>query len=67
MGLTMQEKKKLTVETAKKYFAARKKEKGMILDVFISQTGYNRKYAIFVLGRTAELKTVNYNSRQKNA
>ena len=65
MGLTMQEKKKLTVETAKKYFVARKKEKGMILDVFISQTGYNRKYAIFVLGRTAELKTVNYNSRQK--
>ena len=29
MGLTMKEKKKLTVETAKKYFAARKKEKGI--------------------------------------
>ena len=65
MGLTMQEKKKLTVETAKKYCTARKKKKGMILDVFISQTGYNRKYAIYVLGKTAEVRIVNYNDCQK--
>ena len=65
MGLTMQEKKKLTVETAKKYCTARKKKKGMILDVFISQTGYNRKYAIYVLGKTAEVRTVNFNNSPK--
>ena len=65
MGLTMQEKKKLTVETAKKYCAAGKKEKGTILNVFISQTGYNRKYAIYVLGRTAEIRTVNFNNSSK--
>lgn len=62
MGLTMKEKKKLTVETAKKYCVAKKKEKSVILDVFISQTGYNRKYAISVLGSTAELRTVNFNN-----
>ena len=65
MGLTMQEKKKLTVETAKKYCAAGKKEKGTILNVFISQTGYNRKYAIYVLGRTAEIRIVNFNNSSK--
>ena len=62
MGLTMREKKKLTVETAKKYCAAGKKERGKILDVFIEQTGYTRKYAIFVLGNTAEVRTVTFNS-----
>lgn len=58
----MKEKKKLTVETAKKYCTARKKEKGKILDVFVSQTEYNRKYAICVLRRTAEVRTVNFNN-----
>lgn len=62
MGLSMKEKKKLTVEIAKKYCVASKKEKGMILDVFVSQTGYNRKYAISVLCSTAEVRTVNFNN-----
>ena len=65
MGLTMQEKKKLTVETAKKYCQAKKKEKGAILGVFISQTGYNRKYAIHVLGKAAEVRTVRFNDSPK--
>ena len=65
MGLTMKERKKLTVETAKKYCTAGKKEKGTILNVFVSQTGYNRKYAIHVLSKTAEVRTVNFNNCPK--
>lgn len=48
MRLTMKEKKKLTAVIAPKYQKARKKEKGEILDQFITATHYNRSYAAHV-------------------
>ena len=49
MALTMQEKKAITKELAKRYNRAKKKEKGKILDEVVALTGYNRCYATFVL------------------
>jgi hypothetical protein len=49
MELSLKEKQKLTAVTAKNYRAAKKKEKGKILDAFTGQTGYGRKYAIHIL------------------
>ena len=54
MGLDMKTKKKLSEETAKRYYAAGKKQKTKILDEFIATTGYNRKYAIHVLDYSAK-------------
>ena len=56
MELTMKERQKLTRLTAKQYRKARKREKSKILDTFIDQTGYQRKYAIHILAN--EGKTV---------
>ena len=49
MTLTMQEKKAITKELAKRYNRVKKKEKGKILDEVVVLTGYNRCYATFVL------------------
>ncbi len=49
MGLTMQEKKSVTLAVARRYRKARKKEKGSMLDEFVATTGYNRDYASWVL------------------
>jgi len=49
MELNLKERQKLTKITAKKYRVARKKEKTKILDTFIEQTKYGRKYAIHIL------------------
>jgi hypothetical protein len=51
MGLQMGERKALTREVAGRYRAASKKEKSAILDEFVKNTGYNRKYALRVLNR----------------
>jgi hypothetical protein len=51
MGLQMSEKKALTQEVTTRYRAASKKEKSAILNEFVKNTGYNRKYALRVLGR----------------
>jgi hypothetical protein len=59
MGLTMKEKKALSQEVAKRYQQAGKKEKGQILNEFVENTGYNRKYALHLLanwGKTAIVK-----------
>ncbi len=53
MGLDMKTRKKLTEETAKRYCTASKKQKGIIIDEFVANTGYNRKYAIHILKNTA--------------
>jgi len=45
MGLTMNEKKAVTRETAHRYRQATKKSKAKILDEFTRTTGYNRIYA----------------------
>ena len=49
MGLTMNERKSLVRETARRYQRAGKKQKGYILEEFLHSTGYNRKYAIHIL------------------
>jgi len=49
MELTLKERKKLTRLTARKYREASKREKTAILNTFVSQTGYERKYAIHLL------------------
>ena len=51
MGLTMSERKSLTRENARRYRRAPdKKSKQKILDEFVANTGYHRKYAIGLLG-----------------
>ncbi len=56
MELNLKERQKLTAITAKKYRAAGKKEKTKILDTFIGQTGYERKYAIHILANEGKIK-----------
>jgi hypothetical protein len=59
MGLTMDERKSLVRETARRYQRAGKKQKGRILEEFLHSTGYNRKYAIHILaneGKTSWTK-----------
>jgi hypothetical protein len=51
MGLPMDVKKALTRELAPQYRRAGKKEKSKMLDEFVRQTGYNRKYALHMLTR----------------
>jgi hypothetical protein len=56
MELTLKERQKLTAITAKKYRTAKKSEKTKILDTFIGQTGYGRKYAIHILANEGKIK-----------
>ena len=49
MRLTMQERKALTNQVASRYRGATGSEKRRMLDEFVSNTGYNRKYAITLL------------------
>ncbi len=49
MGLTMDERRSVARETAKRYQRATKKEKGAVLDEFTALMGYNRTYASHVL------------------
>lgn len=65
MGLDMKTKRKLTEETAKRYCFAEKKQKSKIIDEFIANTGYNRKYAIHILKNTAVIKVSNFNNVEK--
>ena len=57
MGLSMQERHRIIAETAVRYRAATKLEKGRILDELTALTGYNRKCALHLLtwwGKTVE-------------
>ena len=58
MGLTMQEKKSLTRVTSERYQRADKKGKTTILDGFVKDTGYNRKYALHILANWGKTTTV---------
>jgi len=49
MRLTLKERQSLIRVIAGRYKRARKKEKGGILDEFLHSTGYNRKYAAYIL------------------
>ena len=65
MELDMKMRQKLTETTAKRYCTASKKEKTNILDQFIANTGYNRKYAIHLLANTASVKIIEFNNSKK--
>jgi hypothetical protein len=58
MELNLKDRKKLTRVTAIKYRAVPKREKTKILDTFIAQTGYGRKYAIHILNNEGKTKFV---------
>jgi len=58
MELTLKERQKLTAVTAKKYRISKKSEKSKILDTFIGQTAYGRKYAIHILANEGKIKPV---------
>lgn len=49
MRLTVNERKKATAIVAPRYQKARKKDKGVILDEFTELTGFDRRYASYVL------------------
>lgn len=49
MRLTMKEKRKAAAILAPRYQRARKKDKGTMLQEFVSLTGYRRSYASYVL------------------
>ena len=49
MRLTMQHRRTVTRQTAVRYQRARNKEKGLILEAFVSLTEYTRAYARRVL------------------
>ena len=67
MGLDMKTRKKLTEETAKRYCVATKKQKSIIIDEFVANTGYNRKYAIHILKNTARIKITHFNNVEKKS
>jgi transposase InsO family protein len=67
MELTLKERQKLTWITAKKYRNATRGEKTRILDTFIDQTGYDRKYAIHILVNEGVSRLVKGNIRLKAA
>jgi hypothetical protein len=51
MGLTMEERRSVTRETAKRYQRASKKERGRMLDEYTALTGHNRTYGSHVLSK----------------
>jgi hypothetical protein len=46
MELALKKRQKLSRLTARKYRAACRREKTAIMDTFVAQTGYGRKYII---------------------
>jgi hypothetical protein len=49
MGLTMKERKAVTVVMVQRYRRASKRQKGRLLDELVALTGYNRWYAVGLL------------------
>jgi len=58
MELTLKERRKLTRVTAGKYRKVGKREKTAILDTFVEQTGYGRKYAIHLLANEGKCRAI---------
>ncbi|GMO28127.1 MAG: hypothetical protein Ta2B_08760 [Termitinemataceae bacterium] len=51
MGLDMKTKQALANETAKRYRHAKRTTKTKVLDEFVGNTGYCRKYALHILAK----------------
>ena len=58
MRLTMRTRKELTAQFAQRYRTSDKKTKHLLLDEFVSATGYNRKYGIRLLNRWGKVTYV---------
>ena len=58
MGLQMSEKKSVTREIKGEYRRAGRKDKTIMLDQFIKLTGHNRKHAIRLLSKKADIQAV---------
>jgi hypothetical protein len=58
MGLQMSERKSVAREIKREYRKAGKNGKTVMLDQFIKLTGYNRKYAIRLLSKKADIQAV---------
>jgi hypothetical protein len=58
MGLDMKTRKALANETAKRYRTAARKEKTRILDEFVRNTGYCRKYALHILANWDKVRFI---------
>jgi hypothetical protein len=58
MGLSMCERKAVTAQLAPKYRKAGKKKKSEMLNQFVELSGYNRKYAIFLLQNWGKRRVV---------
>ncbi len=58
MRLTMEEKKKAAAILAPRYQKARKKDKGTMLQEFVSLTGYRRSYASYLLSTHGKRKRI---------
>ncbi len=56
MRLDLVTRKRITLEVAKRYVKASKKEKGRILDEFCALTDYNRSYAAGLLRKGPPVK-----------
>ena len=56
MGLNMQERRSLTREVAVRYHKTNREGKRKILDEFIQNTGYHRKYAITLLSQEGKVR-----------
>jgi hypothetical protein len=56
MELNLKERQNLTKVTANRYRLSTKKDKSKILDTFIEQTGYRRKYAIHILANEGKVR-----------
>ena len=49
MGLSMRTRQELTMAAARRYRRAHRREKSLMLDDFVADTGYSRAYAALVL------------------
>jgi hypothetical protein len=58
MGMSMRERKALTDQVAARYRRATRKGKQQILDEFVANTGYHRKYAIRLLNAWGKKSTI---------
>jgi hypothetical protein len=58
MGLSMTEKKAVTMHIRSRYQKATRKEKSESLNEFIRLTGYNRKYALRILNQPLSPRSI---------
>ena len=56
--LDMATRKKLTAAKSKRYQNANKKQQTIMLDEFVAETGFNRKYAVHLLANWGKTKQI---------